>query len=846
MSGAVSAVTVTLTGLTHGALNDVDALLVAPTGDNLIVLSDIGDPNQLATASNADFTFSDGAASNVPPQVNVPSGTYKPTDVDPGGAADAFPAPAPAPSTQTTFAGAFSGIAPNGSWRLFVVDDATGDIGSISGGWSLTLTTTAADVATTTVITTSATPSQTGAPVTFTATVAAAGGPVTAGSVQFSDGVTNLGAPVVLNGSGQASLTTSALAEGTHQIRAVYSGATGFLTSNGALAQRVDNVTVVTGNTYCNTGVITVPMVGTASPYPSNVSVTGLTSAVTKVTVALKGVSHTSPVDLDILLSGPVPTTNAVLMSDTGGTTPISSVDLTFDDAAASLVGSAPATGSYRPTDVEPGDSFPAPAPAASGATALSVFAGGSSNGTWSLWVVDDATGDAGSVSGGWCLTIETQVATTTAVTSSANPSTVGTGVTFTAAVTAGGAPVTAGTVQFSDGATPLGGPVAVAADGTATLTTSALAAGVHPISAEYGGSPAFGASSGSLTQTVGTLATATTLTAAPDPSTVGDSVTLTATVVAGGAPASAGTVQFSDGATPLGGPVAVAADGTATLTTSTLAIGSHALTAAYGGTAALGGSSGSTTLEVLPVVDAGGPYAVAEGAGLSLDGSGSTPGAAYAWDVNGDGDFSDATGTSPTLAWAQLEELGIDDGPTTVPLSLRVTVDGVSATAATTLDVTNTAPTAVNTGSLDAIAGTPFTTKVGADDPSSADLAAMFTYTIDWGDGSPVETVTGPADPPVTHTYSTEGTFAAAFTVEDKDGGRSSVTTVNVRVAPAAVTPTPTPTPTPEPAPTPSPTQPPLAVTGGTVSAVPALLGALAVLAGVAALFLERRRRAS
>lgn len=43
-----------------------------------------------------------------------------------------------------------------------------------------------------------------------------------------------------------------------------------------------------------------------------------------------------------------------------------------------------------------------APVPAYSGATQLATFNGQSPNGTWSLWVRDDATGDSGSISGGW------------------------------------------------------------------------------------------------------------------------------------------------------------------------------------------------------------------------------------------------------------------------------------------------------------------------------------------------------------------------------------------------------------------------------------------------------------
>ena len=177
-----------------------------------------------------------------------------------------------------------------------------------------------------------------------------------------------------VNGSGVATLATSILAEGTHQLRATYSGAVGFLTSNGTVVQRVDNQTVVTGSTFCNTGVVTIPTAGTSSPYPSNITVSGLTGTVTKVTATFKGLTHGIPQDLDVLLSGPQPTTNVVLLSDAGGSVPASNLDLTFDDAAS---GSAPTplgSGTFWPTDDDTAgaDTFPAPAPALNGATASS------------------------------------------------------------------------------------------------------------------------------------------------------------------------------------------------------------------------------------------------------------------------------------------------------------------------------------------------------------------------------------------------------------------------------------------------------------------------------------------
>lgn len=836
LAGTVSAVTVTLSGLSHSALNDVDAMLVAPGGANLVFLSDIGDPETtLAFATNATLTFSDAAGAQVPTG-NVSTGTYLPTN---RGAGDPFPAPAPTASSQTTFGGAFTGIVPNGTWSLYLVDDATGDIGTLAGGWSLTVTTTVSDVPTVTAVATSGTPAATGTPVTFTASVTADGAPVDDGAVQFRDGTTALGAPVPVSASGTASLTTSTLAEGTHEIRAEYGGATGFSSSNGTVSQRVDNATVVNGSTFCNPGALTVPQSGTATPYPSNITVSGLPTALTKVTATLHGISHTAPIDLDVMLSAPSGA-SAMLLSDVGGQLPVSGATVTLDDDAASSVTGALSSGTFRPTDddLDAADAaFPAPAPT-SGPATLSVFDGADPNGTWSLWVVDDATGDAGSISGGWCLTFTTQAATTTSLTSSDNPALVGQPVTLTATVTSQGSPVTTGTVVFLDGASPLGPAVALAADGTATLTTSDLAAGTHGLTASYAASDDYAESNGILDQVVSRAVTTTTLASSGNPSLDGQTVTFTALVTAAGAPVTTGYVQFDADTTPLGLPVALGADGTATFTTSSLSVGTHAIGASFGGTPALEASTTTLTQLVGAVVaDAGGPYTVAEGAALRLDASGSTPGAVYAWDLDGDDDFDDAAGVDPVLTWSELEAFGIDDGPADHAVAVRVTLGTVSTTDAALVHVDNTPPRAVLTGSLTATVGRPFTIKVGADDPSSADLAAQFAYTVDWGDGSPVETVLGPADPPVTHTYGTAGLFTASFTATDKDAGVSEPTTVLVLASPAPAPPAPG-------SPSTTTARSALVRTGGE-SPVASLLAAGAFVAAGAALLLAARARA-
>src|ERR1044071_2523659 len=89
--------------------------------------------------------------------------------------------------------------------------------------------------------------------------------------------------------------------------------------------------------TLSNPSPITIPTVGTATPYPSAISVSGVVGLVGDVNVALTGVSHTFPQDIGVLLVGPGGQ-RVVLMNGAGGVTPITNSNITFDDqAAASL-----------------------------------------------------------------------------------------------------------------------------------------------------------------------------------------------------------------------------------------------------------------------------------------------------------------------------------------------------------------------------------------------------------------------------------------------------------------------------------------------------------------------------
>jgi hypothetical protein len=186
----------------------------------------------------------------------------------------------------------------------------------------------------------------------------------------------------------------------------------------------------------------------------------------------------------------------------------------------------------------------------------------------------------------------QTLTATTTTLASSKNPSNVGDNVTFTATVSPSAA---TGNVTFYDGATSLN--TVALSGGSASLQTSSLSAGSHPIKAVYSGDSTYASStSNTVTQTVNNpapAATTTTVTGSPNPSTFGQSVTFTAHVTSsGGTPA--GTVTFYDGATSLGSS-ALNATGVATLSTSTLSVGTHSnITAVYAGNANFAGSTSS------------------------------------------------------------------------------------------------------------------------------------------------------------------------------------------------------------------------------------------------------------
>ena len=172
--------------------------------------------------------------------------------------------------------------------------------------------------------------------------------------------------------------------------------------------------------TFTNSTAMTIPGTGTgpgpSGPYGTTITTSGLTGN-KNIRLELSGFTHTFPGDVDVLLVGPGGQ-KFIPMSDMGGTS--DAVNFTtqlVDTATASLpTGDGTLNGEFKPGDNTSGDTFAAPAPAApytsaapvGSGTFASTFgtAGAALNGTWTLYVMDDAGVDTGSMTG-WKLTFE-------------------------------------------------------------------------------------------------------------------------------------------------------------------------------------------------------------------------------------------------------------------------------------------------------------------------------------------------------------------------------------------------------------------------------------------------------
>ncbi|MEO6701600.1 MAG: Ig-like domain-containing protein [Jatrophihabitantaceae bacterium] len=449
-----------------------------------------------------------------------------------------------------------------------------------------------------------------GTAVTLTATVSTTSA---AGTVQFLDGATNLGAPVTVSG-GTASSTISTLASGVHSLTAkflpadpaVFGTSTSTATSLTVNAQSTSTVLAVTPASPVDHGQSvtlkatvtpsgatgTVSFFDGASQLGSPAPVSGgtaqlststltvathsLTATFTPTSAAQFATSTSAPVSLVVQNPPPGATTLALAATPTGSVVSGTAVTLKATVAPSAAAGTI--------QFAEGGTNFGVPVTVSAGVASTTVTPTvGTHSYTATFTPTDPVSYQPSTSPAVSVVVIPPPTPTTTTLTiTPAGPVDFGTAVTFDATVTAttpGDPAPTGGTVQFKDGSTVLGS--AALAAGAASFTTSTLGGGVHSITASY--SPADATAFAASTSAAGSLTvnaqpSTTTLAVAPAGKvTEGNSVSLTATVSPAGA---AGSITFSDGTTSIG--TAAVTAGKATLATTTLAVGDHSFTAAF------------------------------------------------------------------------------------------------------------------------------------------------------------------------------------------------------------------------------------------------------------------------
>jgi hypothetical protein len=185
-----------------------------------------------------------------------------------------------------------------------------------------------------------------------------------------------------------------------------------------------------------------------------------------------------------------------------------------------------------------------------------------------------------------------------TSLSVSATSITAGNPVTLTAFVGGHGHSTPQGTVQFTAASLNIGS-APTNGQGSAMVTTSSLTPGTYNVVASFTGQQGSTSSQSTpVALTVTQIPTTLALTANPASAVVGTPVTITATV---SYPATSllpsGTMTIKDGSTTIATLALV--DGAASFTTSTLAVGTHSLSASYGGDANFVKSSASGSVVI-------------------------------------------------------------------------------------------------------------------------------------------------------------------------------------------------------------------------------------------------------
>jgi hypothetical protein len=234
-------------------------------------------------------------------------------------------------------------------------------------------------------------------------------------------------------------------------------------------------------------------------------------------------------------------------------------------------------------------------------------------------------------------------------------------------------------------------------------------------------------------------------------------------------------TVTITSG--PAHGTTVVNANGTITYTPASNYNGTDSLTYSVsdgqGGTASASVSISVTPVNDPPSANAGGPYTVAEGATVTVTGSGSdidSAGVTYAWDLDNDGVFETA-GQTAVFSAAGL------NGPSTRTIRLRVTdTEGLSTIATATVNIVNAPPTVGSiswNASVEPLkVNTSVTGSATVADPGGDSLSAIWN----WGDNTTSAGTISGGSVTAAHSYTAAGMYTVTLTVSDGDGGSTQV----------------------------------------------------------------------
>jgi sugar lactone lactonase YvrE len=490
--------------------------------------------------------------------------------------------------------------------------------------------------------------------VTFTATVTSGAGTPT-GTVTFMDGATTLAPNVPLTSGVAIYTTTIPLSVGLHSISATYTPTvgSGFLAPDAPtdISQEIFEATAtalaaiptspsVLGTSVTFTATVTTPSGGGVPP-DGTVTFTDTTSATTlcpAVALALVGTAYQAtcpaillPQGANAILatySGDLPkyingSTSATLSLDVQATSTTTLTSNPYPSSTYGLpvtftvmvptVGNIPATGKVN--IYMAGQAMPL-----NGTTPLTLTTvAGTAQVTFPYALLPVSTSAAPDVITASYLgdpnysastsnvvnQVVNQAQTSTAVSANPNPGIAGAPVVLTATITVTlGVSKPTGTVTFVDTfngvATTLGSP-ALSGTGTATVSPM-LAPGSHSIVATYSGDTDDGTSTGTLLLTVNQAVTTTVLTSSANPSVVLAPVTFTAVVASIGGGTPTGSVIFTDTFNGATTTLACAAQTApiATCTISTLAVGTHQITAQYSGDTNDAASTSNTVTQVV------------------------------------------------------------------------------------------------------------------------------------------------------------------------------------------------------------------------------------------------------